>query len=116
MDSKTNTIRLDFRDNPDLKTLLGGYGPGDKVVLELEVSVKSNDEQTFEASVDSIDAESCDEEASEEEGTDSESESEDSGETESGDTAVKPKTKTPVMIVMMAKSGKKGKPPVSTEE
>jgi hypothetical protein len=94
MDSKTNTLRLDFRDNPELKTLLGGLAPGDRVTLELELMAKSVDDESFEAVVEGIAVE----------GEESEDES---AEPVSG--SVEPTADEPVMVVMATKAAKKAK-------
>lgn len=53
-----NTLSLDFRDNPDLKAALAGLEPGDSVTLEIDVTVKSVDDDFFESDIDSITTES----------------------------------------------------------
>lgn len=58
-----NKLALDFRDNPDLKSLLGGKQPGDRLTLEFEVMVTSVDEETFEAEIESITPDSDGEDA-----------------------------------------------------
>lgn len=60
-----NSIIFDFRDNPDLKALIGGKQPGDKLTLEIDVMVTSVDEETFEATIESISTDSEEEDSAE---------------------------------------------------
>lgn len=93
MDSKSNTLRLDFRDNPELQALLGGLSPGDRVTLELDLMAKSVDSESFEAVVENISVE----------GEETETEE---GETTSASGEVEPTSDEPVMIVMASKAKK----------
>jgi hypothetical protein len=88
-----NSLHLDLTDNEDLKAQLAGYEPGDTVVLEMTVQVKSNDDDAFEASIENVF-----EVEDKEEPEDNESEdSEDEGEEE---------PKAPALVVMMGKKKK----------
>lgn len=54
MSPTSNVLKLDMRDNPDLKAALGGLEPGSKLSLEFELMVNSVDDESFEASIESI--------------------------------------------------------------
>jgi hypothetical protein len=85
-----NCLILDLEDNEDLKAQLSGFEPGDKVTLEVTVQVKSVDDGSFEADVDSV---------TEVEGKASREEYEDEEVSEDED--------SPAMLVLVGKKGKK---------
>ena len=66
--SLSNRLRLDYKNNEELKSSLEGFQPGDYVTLEVKVMVTSNDDAAFEADVDEVTAESESEESAEEPG------------------------------------------------
>lgn len=91
MDSKSDSVLLSYKDNPELKAALGGKQPGDTCEITLKVTVRANDDDTFDALIDEIhtEDESSEEEMDEMEDDESEDESE-----------------APVMVVMAKKNGK----------
>lgn len=66
MDSISDALKLTLKDNDELKAALGGAKPGDKLELCVSVTVRSNDEDTFDALIDEVELmedEAADEEA-----------------------------------------------------
>lgn len=70
MDSKSDSLVLNYKDNPDLKAALGDMQPGDTVTLELTCTVRSNDDEAFDGMIDEIEVDGAEEDATE--GEDSE--------------------------------------------
>ncbi len=99
MQNKTNTLSLDFKDNPELKAALGGLEPGDRVTIEIELMTSAVDGERFEAVVEGIAVEG-------------EAETEDE---EGEPTSVEPSADEPVMVVMAVK-GKGEKPAAEDAE
>ena len=64
-----NSLDLDYKDNPDLSDLLSGKQPGDRVTIELELMVKSNDQAHFEGDVESVSVETEESEDETEDGS-----------------------------------------------
>jgi len=83
-----NTLSLSYADNPDLKLQLGQAQPGDKITLEIEVMVKSNDGDQFDAVVESI----------------TESEPTEAADSEEEDM---PEDEAPAMVLVVKKGAKK---------
>jgi hypothetical protein len=54
MDSKSDCLVLNYKDNPDLKAALGDTEPGDTVTLQLTCTVRSNDDEAFDGMIDEI--------------------------------------------------------------
>ena len=54
MDSKSDSLVLNYKDNPDLKAALGDMEPGDTVTLEITCTVRSNDDEAFDGLIDEI--------------------------------------------------------------
>ena len=69
MDSKSDCLVLNYKDNPDLKAALGDMQPGDSVTLELTCTVRSNDDEAFDGMIDEIEVDSAEEDASESDGS-----------------------------------------------
>lgn len=53
----SNKLHVDYRDNPELAAILSAKKPGERVSLEVEVTVDRNDDNGLVASLDSISAE-----------------------------------------------------------
>lgn len=56
MDTK-NKLIIDYSSNPELSAVLSAKKPGEKVSLEIEVTVDRNDANELVASLDSVTAE-----------------------------------------------------------
>jgi hypothetical protein len=54
MDSTADALKLSYKDNPELKAALGDAKPGDQIELCVTVTVRSNDEDTFDALIDEV--------------------------------------------------------------
>jgi hypothetical protein len=63
MDSKSDCLVLNYKDNPDLKAALADMQPGDSVTLELTCTVRSNDDEAFDGMIDEIEVDSAAEDA-----------------------------------------------------
>lgn len=64
MDTKSDSLLLSYNGNEELKKALGDLQPGDTCELKIEVTVRANDEEAFDAMIDSV--ERCDDEMYEE--------------------------------------------------
>lgn len=60
MDSKSDCLVLNYKDNPDLKAALGDMEPGDTVSLKLTCTVRSNDDEAFDGMIDEIEVDGAD--------------------------------------------------------
>lgn len=87
MDSSANVLKLDLRDNDELKTTLGGKQPGDRVTLEFDIVVRNVTDDAFEGNIDAIYTD---------------------GGSDEDETAY-PDAESPVMVVMVKGKGKKPK-------
>lgn len=63
MDSKSDSLVLNYKDNPDLKAALGDMQPGDTVTLELTCTIRSNDDEAFDGMIDEIKVDGAEEDA-----------------------------------------------------
>lgn len=54
MDTKSDTLLLSYKGNAELKKALGDYQPGDTCELTIEVTVRANDDETFDAVIDAV--------------------------------------------------------------
>lgn len=54
MTSSKNKFRLEYADNPDLKSALGGLSSGDDCSIELKLQVVSNDDTGLEGNIEEI--------------------------------------------------------------
>lgn len=77
MKPKTNTIRINYENNSELQSAIGGRKPGDELELKVTIVVTANDAGNLEGSVRAIEPE---EEADrQEEGDSAEAEGESEG-------------------------------------
>lgn len=74
MDTKSDSLLLSYKGNEELKKTLGDLQPGDTCELKLEVTVRANDDEAFDAVIDSV--EMCDEMSEDEEDDETETENE----------------------------------------
>lgn len=67
MDTKSDCLMLSYKSNEELKKALGDLQPGDKAELTIEVTVRANDDEAFDAIIDAVEMneETAEEEASE---------------------------------------------------
>lgn len=81
MESSSDSLLLSYKDNPELLAALGDKQPGDSVTLTIQVTVRANDEEHFDALIDNVET-SDSETAEPDEGSDEE-EAKDAAEGES---------------------------------
>jgi hypothetical protein len=67
MESQADSITLNYADNEELKTALGGKEPGDEVTLTLRVTVRANSDDAFDAMIDDVQLDTSEEEPETEE-------------------------------------------------
>lgn len=89
MDSKSDCLVLNYKDNPDLKAALGDMEPGDTVTLRLTCTVRSNDDEAFDGMIDEIEVDGADDADDEDSGYgDKKKSDEDSSDTDSAEPAL----------------------------
>jgi hypothetical protein len=54
MDSKSDTLLLSFKENPELQAALGDLQPGDQVELCVKVTCRANDKDSFDSTIDEV--------------------------------------------------------------
>lgn len=54
MDTKSDSLILSYKGNAELKKALGDYQPGDTCELTIEVTVRANDDEAFDAVIDAV--------------------------------------------------------------
>lgn len=54
MDSKSDSLLLSYKDNPELKAALADATPGDEIELCVTVTVRANDAESFDAMIDKV--------------------------------------------------------------
>lgn len=60
MESKADSLLLSYEGNDSLKAALGGLQPGDQAELCITVTVRANDDKTFDAIIDEVEADEMD--------------------------------------------------------
>lgn len=115
MDSASDSLILSYKDNPELKSLLADYQPGDQVELCVTVTVRDNNTDKFDSLIDEVEPmddtggdeeETPEEEASE---TPADEAAEDKAEGDGGDAAPGKKPAAVLLVMGAKKKGNAGK-------